>query len=175
MPESSKRRRLRKLEAARGYLMLEMPDHALREIDSIVDPQAEWFSVNTLRGEALRQKGSHEAALIAFQRALLEEPSNIHVLMMMAWCFKRTMQLPRAIEMMKRAYQHAPEEAVVLYNLSCYFALAGDKTNALSWLGRAIRMDGSLRELIPDETDFDTLRRDPDFQFIVGSADAIRG
>jgi len=55
----------------------------------------------------------------------------------------------------------------VLYNLACYFALASDKVHALSWLGRAIRMESSLRELIPDETDFDSLRDDADFRLIV--------
>ena len=70
---------------------------------------------------------------------------------------------------------------VVLYNIACYYSLAGDKAQALSWLGRALRMETalrkqmteepefgrkSLRELIPDEPDFDQLRNDPDFQYI---------
>ncbi|NOX54523.1 MAG: hypothetical protein GXP27_08805, partial [Planctomycetes bacterium] len=46
--------------------------------------------------------------------------------------------------------------------------LAGDKDGALRWLGRALRMDPSLRELIPEETDFDPLRNDPDFRFVAG-------
>ena len=69
---------------------------------------------------------------------------------------------------MMAAYQFHEDEPIVLYNLACYFALAGDKPQALSWLGRAIRMESSLRELVPDETDFDELRRDADFQMIVG-------
>ena len=51
---------------------------------------------------------------------------------------------------------------------ACYFALAGDKAHALSWLGRAIRMESSLRELVPDETDCDQLRQESDFQMLVG-------
>ena len=43
------------------------------------------------------------------------------------------------------------------------------KTQALSWLGRALRMDASYRQLIDDESDFDPLRHDPDFQMIVSA------
>ena len=172
MSERAKRKRARHLEAAQGYLTLNMPDHALKEVACIVDPHADVFAVSSLRGEALRQKGDHASALISFRKASLESPDNIHVLMMLAWCYKRTDQLHRAISTMQRAYQIAPEEAVVLYNLSCYFSLVGDKPNTLSWLGRALRIDGSLRKLIPGESDFDNLRQDPDFQLIIGTKKA---
>ena len=88
--------------------------------------------------------------------------------MAMAWCYKRTNQLPRAITSMEQAYRIAPKQAVILYNLSCYWSLAGNKTQSLSWLGRALRMDKALRQLIDQETDFDSLRHDPDFQMLIG-------
>lgn len=157
----------RHLEAARGYLMLELPDLALSELRRVGEPEGIRFEVARLRGEALRQKDEHEAALDAFRAAAEEQPNDLSVLMGMAWCFKRTGRLPRAIECMERAYRACPDEAIVLYNLACYHALAEDKPQALSWLGRAIRMERSLRTLIPEETDFDRLRDDPDFQFIV--------
>lgn len=168
MAAHSHRKRRRRLIAAEGYLELELPDAALEELDAITTPHEALFSMNVLRGEALRMKGDWKAALKAYQKAIIESPHDVSVLMAMAWCFKRSRQLPRAIAAMQRAYQISPKEPIVLYNLSCYFALADDKANALSWLGRAIRMDEALRELIPEETDFDGLRHDPDFQFITG-------
>lgn len=164
-----KRRRDRFLEAARGYLTLEMSDHALRELRRIDDPHEVQFEVSQLTGEALRQKKEHEAALAAFSQALEDKPDDLTVLMGMAWCYKRIDQLPKAIFMMEQAYQARPEEPIVLYNLSCYFSLTGEKEQALSWLGRSLRMEPSLRALIPDEPDFDVLRNDPDFQFVVGT------
>jgi hypothetical protein len=70
---------------------------------------------------------------------------------------------------MEEANRLSPNEPIIMYNLSCYFALAGNKTQALSWLGRALRKEKSLRKLIPEESDFDRLRDDPDFQFVIGS------
>jgi hypothetical protein len=86
---------------------------------------------------------------------------------------------------MEEAYRAHPKVPVVLYNIACYHSLAGDKRQALSWLGRALRMEASLRklvpddpdlqalalrtslrDLIPDESDFDSLRNDPDFQYL---------
>lgn len=156
----------RTLEAARGYLMLDMPRHALEQLDTVYDPDQLAFEIHELRGEALQRQEDYPAALKAFRRALLENPNSVAVLMGMGWCYKRTGQLPRAINALKRAYRVDPDEPIVLYNLSCYFALAGDKEQTLSWLGRALRMESSLQNLIADETDFDQLRGDPDFQFV---------
>ena len=169
MTSNVRTRRERKLEAARGFLALDMPQHALRELGSIDDPEKIPFAINQLRGEALKQAGDHDAALAAYNRALAEDPTDMTVLLGMAWCYKRTNQLSRAIAAMEQAYRSKPDEPIVLYNLACYFALDGNKTQALSWLGRALRMESSLRKLIPDESDFDDLRNDPDFQFVIGS------
>jgi tetratricopeptide (TPR) repeat protein len=193
MIANAQRERERKLEAACGYLELNMPEHALRELARIADPEAVPFEFNRLRGEALRAAGQFELALEAYSRAMAEKPEELSVLMGMAWCYKRTGQLPRAIAAMEQAYQTHPKELIVLYNLACYFSLAGEKAQALSWLGRALRMESSLRKLNPEseagvaswrsigqsepslreriaeESDFDPLRNDPDFQYLTGS------
>ena len=169
MIANAHRERERKLEAACGYLELNMPQHALRELDRIADPEAVAFEFYRLRGEALRASGQFDSALEAFAPALAEKPDDLSVLMGMAWCYKRTGQLARAIAAMEQAYRAHPKEPIVLYNLACYFSLGGEKSQALSWLGRALRMESSLRKLVPEEPDFDPLRNDPDFQYVTGS------
>jgi tetratricopeptide (TPR) repeat protein len=193
MSANAQRERQRRLEAACGYLELNMPQHALRELGRIADPQAILFDFNRLRGEALRAADHFEEALEAYGRALREKPEELGILLGMAWCYKRTSQLPRAIAAMEQAYQAHPKELIVLYNLACYFSLAGEKAQALSWLGRALRMESALRKLHPEqegglaswngvgifktslreqiaeEPDFDPLRNDPDFQYLTGS------
>jgi tetratricopeptide (TPR) repeat protein len=175
----------RRLQAASGYVDLEMPAHALRALDGIAHPEITPFEFHYLRGQALRLAGRWAEALVAFSSAREYQPENLDVLMGMAWCFKRTDQLSRAISTMEEAYRAHPKVPVVLYNIACYHSLAGDKSQALSWLGRALRMEASLRkvvpddpdlqalalrtslrDLIPDESDFDSLRNDPDFQYL---------
>jgi Flp pilus assembly protein TadD len=157
----------RQLLAAEGYVALSMPDHALRELSHIQDVADKRYVACMLRGEALLLKKDHANALDSFREAHIERPTDLDALMRMAWCFKRIDQLQQAIDAMKLAYQFHKEVPIVLYNLACYYSLAGEKDDALSWLGRAFRMDRQLLNLIPSETDFDSLRKDVDFQHLL--------
>lgn len=167
MPINPDKLRNRQLRAAEGFLALNMPEHAIRELDGIQDVADDGFNVWILRGEALRMKREHGQALNAFRQAHFAKPTDLMALMGMAWCFKRIDQLQQAVDTMKLAYQFHREVPVVLYNIACYYALAGEKENALSWLGRALRMDRKLLNLISAETDFDSLRADADFQHLL--------
>ena len=163
----------RRLDAAEGYLQLGLPKNALRELGRVPTAFRGAFLFNQLRADALRQLDRHEDALDAYRRANYVCPDDVRVLTGMAWCFKRLGRIDRAIELAEEAYHAAPDEAWLLYNLACYCCIAGDKHAALSWLGRAIRMESSLRKLISAEEDFDALRDDPDFQFIAQTPDVV--
>ncbi|MDA0836050.1 MAG: tetratricopeptide repeat protein [Planctomycetota bacterium] len=156
----------RNLEAARGYISLELPRLAQKELARIEDISQCAFDYHYLQGEAYRLRKEHEKALSHFSMAHDVSPTDLGSLLGMAWCLKRLDQLDRAIEMTAQAYKAHPQEPIILYNLACYHALAGHKSDALSWLGRALRMESSLRSLIDDEMDFDPLRNDPDFQYL---------
>ena len=160
----------RHFNAAEGYLMLEMPEQALRELSCIGPTDSDSEKYYCLLGQAQQLAKHFSEALESYQSAYEKAPENLTTLMGMAWCYKRTDQLPLAISIMEEAHRHHADQPIVLYNLSCYFALAGDKTNALSWLGRSLRMESGLLKLIAQEPDFDSLRSDKDFQFIVESA-----
>lgn len=171
MDDKPRLQREKLLGAAEGYLTLGMHAHALASLDEIERSGEADFELHFLRGEVLRALERHDEALATFHRAFEEKPNDVGLLMAMAWCYKRTKQLPQAITSMEQAYRLSPKEAVILYNLSCYWSLAGNKTQSLSWLGRALRLDRKLRRLIDDETDFDPLRHDPDFQLVIGTVE----
>src|SRR5262249_21932199 len=90
-------------------------------------------------------------------------PDDIHVWLALGWCYKRTGQLAKAIESLERAVIVDSSEAVVHYNLACYWSLARNRTLALRYLKRALEIDSNFRDMIPDEHDFDPLRHDADF------------
>jgi tetratricopeptide (TPR) repeat protein len=157
-------RREKLIAAAQGYLEFDLPERALEALEAIADPDEAKFMVLALRGQALRMLERHDEALVVLEAASVINPKNIDTLLARAWCYKRTGLLSRAIEMMDEACRLSPKTGVLLYNLACYWALAGQKSQALSWLGRAIRLDRDLLGLIAEEHDFDTLRHDVDFQ-----------
>ncbi|MBM4075431.1 MAG: hypothetical protein FJ267_07290, partial [Planctomycetes bacterium] len=145
----------RQLESAEGFLMLEMPEHALKELNKVDNPGKLQFHVCLLKGDALRGLLRHDEALEQFQLAHKLDPNDLNSMLGMAWCYKRVDRLNESIEVMREAYSAHSDIPVVLYNLACYYALAGEKEQALSWLGRALRMDDKLAALVPDESDFD--------------------
>lgn len=158
------KRRQRQLQAAEGFLSLGMPDHALEALTLVSDLGDADFDCCLLRGNALQAKRDHQQALSFFQQAHALNAGSLEALMGMAWCFKRIDRVDQSITSMRLAYESHSNVPVVLYNLACYYSLAGHKDQALSWLGRALRMDRSFSKLVPAETDFDPLRGDPDFQ-----------
>ena len=167
MAASSLDRQQRLLEAARGYLELNMPDYAINELRQIRSLDSCAFDWHSLMGHAQRLKSEYHTALVSFQKALDRRPQATDVLMGMAWCHKRLDDIDEAILLSEQAQQRQPANAIIQYNLACYLCLAGDRSRALSWLGRALRLDASLVELTADEADFDNLRNDPGFQMIV--------
>lgn len=171
MTRSSQVRREKLLGAAEGYLSLEMPEHALASLREVPDPEEARFAFHYLRGEALKVLARHAEALESLHQALEEKPDHVPLLLSLAWCYKRVDQLPKAIAAMEQAYRASPKDPLILYNLSCYWSLAGNKAQALSWLGRALRMDLSFRKLIAAEHDFDPLRDDEDFQSMLRALD----
>jgi len=160
-------RRKRQLQAAEGYLSLGMPDHALDALTQVSDPGESAFECLMLRADALRTKREHPQALHCFQQALEMKAESLDAMLGMAWCYKRIDRLDLSIEIMRQAYQHHPTIPIVLYNLACYYSLSGNKEQALSWLGRALRMNRGIGKLVSAESDFDSLRTDPDFQHLL--------
>jgi tetratricopeptide (TPR) repeat protein len=165
------RRVVRRIEAAQGYLMLDLPDRALSELGEITDAGELTYQVHLLRGESLRMKFEHRRALDAFLSAHELQPDDLDPLLGIAWCYKRIDRIDLSIDTLRLAYDSHSHIPIVLYNLACYYALAGEKDQALSWLGRALRMDHDLMKLIPKEFDFDPIRNDPDFAHLMELAE----
>lgn len=160
-------RRQKILSQAEGYLELGMPDHAVGvltrwEQSSRLDGQARW-----LLGEALRSLERYDEALEPLLRAQETMPEDIHIYLALSWCFKRTGRLDRAIESLEQALLVDPNEAILYYNLACYWSLACNRAYALQYLHQALELDGGYRELINAEPDFDTIRDDAEFQALI--------
>ena len=114
-------------------------------------------------GEALRELGRYEEALLPLERSLDLLPDDVRVLLALGWCYKRTGQLAKAIEMLERAVKIDSGEAILHYNLACYWSLARNRTLALRHLQLALEIDANFRDMVSDEPDFDPIRHDAEF------------
>ena len=122
-----------------------------------------------LRGQAYRVRREFEKSVIAFEESLENDYENIHTHLGMAWCYKRLEKIELAIQSLDRAVEIEPDNAIILYNLACYWALAGSLQNCCEYLCRAFELDNRLRDLVDDEPDFDSVRSSPEFQSITSA------
>jgi len=163
----------RAIEEAEGYTDLGqdcsepmrsgMLEHALRALQrrgSLVHANGR---ACYLLGEAFRELKRYEEALLPLQRSADLMPDDIHVWLALGWCYKRTGQLAKAIESLERAVKVDSSEAILHYNLACYWSLARNRTLALHYLSRALEIDCNFRDMVVDEPDFNALRDDADF------------
>ena len=157
-------RRQRLIRQAEGYLELGMPQHTLAVLARWDDPPSAEPQMEYLRGEALRSLQRYEEAVAHLKRASLNIVDDVHIWLALGWCYKRTGRLDLAIESLESALESEPCEAIIYYNLACYWSLAQHKKHALSYLSRALEIDDNFRDLVHDESDFDTIRDDPDFR-----------
>lgn len=139
-------------------------DRMLKLLDR-VDPSPDHRCyVLHLKGEACRFANRFDDAIVHFRRSLELEPDSIHGLLAIAWCFKRSDRLEDAIESMQIAIEFEPDQAICHYNLACYYALDGRTSNAIEYLAQAFELRPAFRQQVAGESDFDSIRDDPEFQ-----------
>lgn len=163
------RHRLRVKQAERqaeGYLELGMPEQALEALARLGGTSPLGSRGLYLSGEALRALDRFEESLVCLEQAAKLAPSDIHIWLAMGWCHKRTGRLDLAIEDLEQARGAQPSEPLVHYNLACYLSLAGESRRAIVHLSQALGMNPEFRALVDDESDFDPIRSDPQFQAI---------
>ncbi|MBX7164880.1 MAG: tetratricopeptide repeat protein [Pirellulales bacterium] len=166
MASNDRIRTARTIRAAEGYLELNLPQYALETLDRL--PRGHMPSrALYLKGEALRSLQRFDAAIEPLLQAAELDPEDVRVWLALGWCYKRTSRLDQAIDALEHALAADSSEAVVPYNLACYWSLAGNKQRALEYLSTALALNGDFRDLVGEESDFDTLRDDPDFQALV--------
>jgi Flp pilus assembly protein TadD len=123
-----------------------------------------------LRGQALRMLSRHQEAIHHLAEAAELDPDNIHVWLALGWCYKRVGRLDLAIESLERAMEADNKQAIIYYNLACYWSLATNVKLALAYLTRAFDLDPAYRDLVANESDFDAIRKDPRFQELTNTA-----
>jgi tetratricopeptide (TPR) repeat protein len=155
---------VRQLDAAEGYLDLDLPNRALEILQSRTDWATMQFEASFLTGQALRVLERHREALKPLEVAFGLRPGNVAVAIALGWCYKRTHRLAQAIDALERAAKDNPEEPLLHYNLACYWSLAGNWPKALDELSVALELEPELRNLVANEPDFDPLRGNPDFE-----------
>jgi len=145
----------------------------LRDLVRLVEG-ADLTAANTVLAEQLLDQKKFSDAKNAIDRALSINPTSPVALLTKGRILKRmakpegqlvnTDLLKQALKFASQASELEPDRPQPAYNVACYQALLGDKTEVLKNLGRAIQLNPSLKETAKTDDDFKSLWQDPDFK-----------
>ena len=85
------------------------------------------------------------------------QPDHIHWTISLAYATRRADSIEAAKEVLLNAEPNFPKEAVIKYNLACYFCQSGDIQNAKKYLEKAFEIDLNLRMAALEDEDLKLL------------------
>jgi tetratricopeptide (TPR) repeat protein len=157
-------RSIRLVREAEGYYELGLFAEALARAEQLLAEGALELPAAALKAECLRALGRWEEGVAAFERVVQLDASAVAGYVGIGWCQKRTGRIDLAKDAMERLLVIRPGEAIGLFNLACYCALAGERERAFDLLEQAVTADDAYRTLAATEEDLQALRPDPRFR-----------
>jgi len=130
-----------------------------------LDATISWAYIN--RGWAYTGLGNFNQALADLTKAAQLDPKNPHVYHMRAWVYNGLGNKRQTLEDFDKSLNLAPNNSWTHWNIATYYALSGEKEKSLSALGKAIRINGALRQKAKTDKNFQSLWNDVDFRKLV--------
>ena len=141
-----------------------MAQRALDALQRLDESEQHSAYVLYLQGLAYRAMERYHDAIPPLRESAERTPKTAMPCWPWAWCYKRIGRLNLAIQALQEALAVDENQAIVHYNLACYWSLAGNAEIALDHLATALQIDPKYRDLAAEENDFDAIRQHPGFR-----------
>ncbi len=143
----------RTLLAAQGYIELDMPETALRELDELpVEDQARQEVLQVRLFVFMRSRNWREAMRIC-DRLRKADPDQTTGYIHGAFCLHELGQTREAKELLLSGPATLLREATYFYNMGCYDAVLGNLQEAQHALEISFKMDDKFREIAKYDPD----------------------
>jgi tetratricopeptide (TPR) repeat protein len=126
-----------------------------------------WYN----RGTILCNLGRYEEAINAYDRALAIKPDYASAWNNRGVTLSNLGRDREAITSYKEALKTFSNDANVIYNQACCYALQADIEAAIAHIQQAIALDPNYREMAKTDSDFDRIRDDQRFQNLLTGED----
>ncbi|MFZ0712120.1 MAG: hypothetical protein WAM53_18915 [Terrimicrobiaceae bacterium] len=143
----------RSLLSAQGYMELEMPDEALREIDALSPKDQLREEVLQIRLFIVMRARRWEQALSLCARLRAASPEGVTGYIHGAFCLHELGRTIEARQLLVGGPSSLQSEPTYYYNLGCYDAVLGNLREAARHLERSFQMDGKFREIAKYDPD----------------------
>ena len=116
----------------------------------------------------LHRSGRLEDSKGFYKKALMLDSNSVKALNDLGVVYMQGRDYAEAQKSFEHAIQREPDYVDAYYNLACLYALKGEKIRGLTNLKKAISLDSSVREWARKDRDLQSLKRQPEFQEIIG-------
>lgn len=130
-----------------------------------LDATISWAYID--RGWAYIGLGNFKQALADLNKAAQMDPKNPHVYHLRAWAHNGLGNKRQTLEDFDTSLNLDQNNSWTLWNIATYYALSGEKEKSISALGKAIRINGTLRLKAKTDKSFQSLWNDADFKKLV--------
>jgi len=144
-------------QAASGYVELGMFLEANAELDEIDPFNRAAPEVLALRIAIYRGLEKWELMQEIAKRLADFQPDDIQWTVSFAFATRRANSIQAAKEVLLKAETKFPKEAVIKYNLACYFCQTGDIQNAKNYLKEVFNIDSNWRMAALEDEDLKPL------------------
>jgi tetratricopeptide (TPR) repeat protein len=143
----------RALLSAQGYIELEMPDEALREIDALSPKDQLRDEVLQIRLFIVMRAKRWEQALAVCERLRATRPEGATGYIHGAFCLHEMGRTLEAKQLLQKGPPSLVSEPTYHYNLGCYDAVLGNLDEATQHLETSFKMDKKFREIAKFDPD----------------------
>jgi len=146
------------LNAAIGYLGLGMPEDAWNALEEVEAKDRAHPLVLKMRVEVCRALEKWETMAELSNHLRTIEPDEVGHHLNMSYAVRRFRGEPEAADILSFALCRYYDDALVRYNLACYWCVMGRVEEAREMLETAFKKDKSLRELAETDEDLAALK-----------------
>jgi tetratricopeptide (TPR) repeat protein len=132
-------------EAACGYAQLGMYLDANEELEKVDPYKRAAPEILALRVAIYRGLEKWELMAAISKRLVEFEPNDVQWTVSFAYAIRRANSIQAAKDILLKAEPKFPKQAVIKYNLACYFCQLGDLQSAKNYLKRAFEIDPNWR------------------------------
>jgi tetratricopeptide (TPR) repeat protein len=119
------------------------------------------------RGWSYIGLGNFKQALEDLNKAAQLDPKNPYIYHMRAWAHNGLGNKRQTLEDFDKSLKLAPNNSWTYWNIATYYALIGEKEKSISALGKAIRINSTLKQKAKTDKSFQLLWNDVDFRKLV--------
>jgi len=150
----------RTLLAAQGYIELEMPGEALRELDELTAEEQRSQEVRQVRLFIHMRARRWSDAMLVCDELRAADPQQTTSYIHGAFCLHELGRTREAKDLLLKGPASLLREATYYYNIGCYDAVLGNLEDAQHALEISFRMDDKFREIA---------KYDPDLKEVMSS------